>query len=405
MSRSSSSDEDDDVQGEVGALLMRFKSPLSDSPAQILKARPYAPEHPAPVVGDAICFAGWATWVCDPYARSTDEMDAAADAAAASAVAGARAATADEYVRRCITGLPPTNDSGKVMVLRSPGNGGSAAATAVSGYKLQCVGVGEPLDGRFTHGNSGRGPRSLLCVVRRLPTNQPDIQIDVPDEAPAVLAPEPEPELVQHAAADAADQPELEPEPELDPGSEPEPEALAQPERDDGESDVVPELTRGSSLLRRISSKLSHSKSPSDDAARLVQTSTLTVGEFAGETVTTMFHGTDSRAARIIVAGQRFKPSNSGLLGRGVYVTRTRQKAEGYRVHHPGSLGLQRNAPLASGLPDPGCILQFRVRLGCFKTFTPRNRSELPRDHQRAHEAWHEQEVPQADIKVEMLEH
>jgi hypothetical protein len=407
MSRSSSSDEDDDdVQGEVGALLMRFKSPLSDSPAQILKARPDAPERPSTDFGGGrrhLKFAGWATWVCDPYAFSTNEMDAAADAAAASAVTGARAATADEYVRWCITGLPPTNDSGKVMVLRSPGNGGSAATTAVSGCKLQCVGVGEPLDGRFTHGNSGRGPRSLLCVVRWLPTNQPDIQIDVPDDAPAVLAPEPEPELVQHAAADAADQPEVEPEPELDPGSDPEPEALAQSERDDGESDVVPELIRGSSLLRRISSKLSHSKSPSDDAARLVQTSTLTVGEFAGETVTTMFHGTDSRAARKIVAGQRFKPSNSGLLGRGVYVTRTRQKAEGYRVHHPMmSLGQQSNAPLASGLPDPGCILQFRVRLGCVKTFTPRNLSELPRSHQRAHEAWHEQEVPQADITPAM---
>ena len=85
-----------------------------------------------------------------------------------------------------------------------------------------------------------------------------------------------------------------------------------------------------------------------------------------------MYHGTDSRAAQLIAITQRFNPSQQGLLGTGVYLTRTRQKAEGYRVHHPGAAAVGRsrnNAPLPSGGRDPGCILKVRVRLGACKTF------------------------------------
>ena len=103
------------------------------------------------------------------------------------------------------------------------------------------------------------------------------------------------------------------------------------------------------------------------------------------------FHGTDSRSAQLIAISQRFNPSKQGLLGTGVYLTRTRQKAEGYRVHHPGALavgGALNNFPLPSGARDPGCILKVRVRLGACKT--------LSRDAPMADfKIWHSQAVPQ----------
>jgi hypothetical protein len=120
--------------------------------------------------------------------------------------------------------------------------------------------------------------------------------------------------------------------------------------------------------------------------AELVKTTTLSVGEYQGEEVAAMFHGTDSRAAQLIAAAQRFEASDDGLLGPGVYLTRTRQKAEGYRVHHPGA-EVTRNLPLFSGEPDPGCVLQCRVRLGVCKT--------LHRDDPRhALTSWHDTPVP-----------
>ena len=60
---------------------------------------------------------------------------------------------------------------------------------------------------------------------------------------------------------------------------------------------------------------------------------------YAGREETEMFHGTDSHAAQLIVRGQRFRPSATGMLGAGVYVTRSRRKAEGYRTD------LYRNTP------------------------------------------------------------
>lgn len=86
-----------------------------------------------------------------------------------------------------------------------------------------------------------------------------------------------------------------------------------------------------------------------------------------------MYHGTDSRSAQLIASGQRFRRSAGGLLGDGVYVTQTRQKAEGYRVHHPNATnvgGSARNLPRPDGTPDPGCILRFRTRLGVCKSMT-----------------------------------
>ena len=64
----------------------------------------------------------------------------------------------------------------------------------------------------------------------------------------------------------------------------------------------------------------------------LIRNSTLNVASYAGEEVTVMFHGTDTRAAQLICCSQRFRPSETGLLGKGIYMTQTRQKAEGYRV-------------------------------------------------------------------------
>jgi hypothetical protein len=110
-----------------------------------------------------------------------------------------------------------------------------------------------------------------------------------------------------------------------------------------------------------------------EPGSALSHTRTLSVNSYAGQEVRVMFHGTDSRAAQLIACSQRFRPSVGGLLGDGVYVTRTRQKAEGYRVHHPnaGSIGgTQHNLARPSGQRDPGCILQFRVRLGACRTFT-----------------------------------
>ena len=128
---------------------------------------------------------------------------------------------------------------------------------------------------------------------------------------------------------------------------------------------------------------------PPEDA--LLRTRTLGVAEYEGEEVTTMYHGTDSWSAQLIACSQEFRPSEDGLLGKGVYVTRSRQKAEGYRIHHPNAalVGSRvRNVPLLSGEPDLGCILQMRVRLGACK--------ELSRtDEEEALECWHDEEVPE----------
>ena len=118
-----------------------------------------------------------------------------------------------------------------------------------------------------------------------------------------------------------------------------------------------------------------------------MKTTTLPVGAYAGQEMTTMFHGTSSRNAQLIVAGQRFKPSKDGMLGTGVYVTRDQQKAEGYRVHHPFG-NIDRNPPLPSGDPDPGCILRFRARLGICKEFTTA-------DPEEDFVKWHDEEVPE----------
>ena len=127
--------------------------------------------------------------------------------------------------------------------------------------------------------------------------------------------------------------------------------------------------------------------------AALVPTNTLPARSYSGEEVSVMYHGTDSRAAQLIASSQRFLPSARGLLGRGIYMTRTRQKAEGYRTHHPGA-GMvgseERNLPLPNGEEDPGCILRFRVELGaCKKMSRDCPVSEL--------ESWHDTAVEELD--------
>ena len=113
-----------------------------------------------------------------------------------------------------------------------------------------------------------------------------------------------------------------------------------------------------------------------------------------------MYHGTDSRAAQLIASSQRFRPSATGLLGAGIYMTRTRQKAEGYRVHHPGAAAigaLQRNLPLLSGDRDPGCILRFRVELGACKAMGRHcSIEEL--------DTWHDTPVPSLELTSSMEE-
>ena len=108
-------------------------------------------------------------------------------------------------------------------------------------------------------------------------------------------------------------------------------------------------------------------------SSELKRSRTLSVESYKGHELKVMYHGTDSRAAQLIATSQRFRPSIGGLLGDGVYVTQTRQKAEGYRVHHPNaaSVGAKaHNSVLPNGEKDPGCILQFKVRLGACKSFT-----------------------------------
>jgi hypothetical protein len=98
-------------------------------------------------------------------------------------------------------------------------------------------------------------------------------------------------------------------------------------------------------------------ESGEEDDGKLERSRTLSVEAYGGQELTAMYHGTDSRAAQLIATSQRFRPSMGGLLGDGVYVTQTRQKAEGYRVHHPNAAKLgakQRNTLLPSGEKDPG---------------------------------------------------
>jgi Leucine-rich repeat (LRR) protein len=116
----------------------------------------------------------------------------------------------------------------------------------------------------------------------------------------------------------------------------------------------------------------------------------LAADRYTGQEETEMFHGTDSRSAQLIVRGQHFRPSAGGLLGAGVYVTRSRRKAEGYRVHHPNAGAVGRhgmNALLPDGSPDPGCVLKFRVRLGACKLMS----RDTPRE---AFTTWHDDTVP-----------
>lgn len=128
------------------------------------------------------------------------------------------------------------------------------------------------------------------------------------------------------------------------------------------------------------------------DPGQLKRNSTLNVTDYAGEELTVMYHGTDSRAAQLICCKQLFRPSKGGLLGDGIYMTQTRQKAEGYRIHHPnaGAVGSNAyNGLLTSGEADPGCILQFRVRLGACKHF-----SRDPKIHPVSEfKTWHDRSI------------
>ena len=82
------------------------------------------------------------------------------------------------------------------------------------------------------------------------------------------------------------------------------------------------------------------------------------------------------------------------MLGEGVYVTRDKSKAEGYRTHHPNaSAGAAPVNPLLqSGEPDPGCILEFRARIGVCKTFT----RDGPGPRHSSYFSWHGDEVPES---------
>lgn len=67
--------------------------------------------------------------------------------------------------------------------------------------------------------------------------------------------------------------------------------------------------------------------------------------------VYTMFHGTSVASARAIITGG-FQPSTSGMLGKGVYVSRDKKKAAHY--------------PLNSN-PNDRVIFELRVRVGRVK--------------------------------------
>jgi hypothetical protein len=167
-----------------------------------------------------------------------------------------------------------------------------------------------------------------------------------------------------------------EPEPEFEPEFEPEPEPEFEPEFEpEPEPEPEPELDL-------------------ELGSPLVKTTTLGVDKYTGQEVTTMYHGTSSRVAQLIAAEQRFKPSTSerSMFGPGIYVTRDKQKAEGYRVHHPGMAGgSSRNPRLPSGEPDPGCILEFRARLGACKEFTRQG----PMPGHKSFYSWHDDVVPE----------
>ncbi|KAK7938719.1 hypothetical protein WMY93_002045 [Mugilogobius chulae] len=48
-----------------------------------------------------------------------------------------------------------------------------------------------------------------------------------------------------------------------------------------------------------------------------------------------MYHGTSSKNAQSILSSGRFKPSSGGILGPGVYLCGTLQKASRYPTGHP----------------------------------------------------------------------
>ncbi len=78
------------------------------------------------------------------------------------------------------------------------------------------------------------------------------------------------------------------------------------------------------------------------------------------------------------------------MFGEGVYVTRDKWKAEGYRTHHPNATtGAAVNPLLQSGEPDPGCILEFRARVGVCKEFT----LDGPQPGHSSYYSWHDDEV------------
>ncbi|KAM8886481.1 GCRV-induced gene 2p isoform 2-T2 [Spinachia spinachia] len=81
--------------------------------------------------------------------------------------------------------------------------------------------------------------------------------------------------------------------------------------------------------------------------------------------VYTMFHGTSSASARLILANG-FKQSSSGMLGKGVYVSRDKKKAAHYPLNSPST---------------DRVVLKVRVRVGRVK--------RIDKDNHPMQYTWH----------------
>eukprot|EP00933_Yihiella_yeosuensis_P013490 TRINITY_DN12479_c1_g1_i1.p1 TRINITY_DN12479_c1_g1~~TRINITY_DN12479_c1_g1_i1.p1 ORF type:complete len:268 (-),score=34.94 TRINITY_DN12479_c1_g1_i1:135-938(-) len=133
----------------------KFVAPGSASPAQVM-------------------FVGFAEFDMDGRVHTAGEMDRMMAHAASCKYPSSRPATFDEYVEKCIQGLPERNPSGRDVVFVGPGaTGCEVFHTNTLGAQKCVVPPGEMFDG--TWGSASLyGRKCILCVypVERLKRQQ-----------------------------------------------------------------------------------------------------------------------------------------------------------------------------------------------------------------------------------------
>jgi cysteine-rich repeat protein len=118
-----------------------------------------------------VTYLGYASWTQNVCGMSDEAQDAVMDSSCASTFGGfARAATNDELVGGLIIGIPTSNTSGKLILLKCPNCAGSSVdgfGCASSGHCRTCIPYGVTWPTNLTSGwqdNCCLGIRRTVCV-------------------------------------------------------------------------------------------------------------------------------------------------------------------------------------------------------------------------------------------------